>query len=985
MSEREIFETALAFADDAERSAYLDRVCASNPALKERIEGLLDMHGKLGNFLEAPACDLVATEESPALVERPGTIIGPYKLLEQIGEGGFGIVFMAEQQYPVRRKVALKVLKPGMDTRQIVARFEAERQALALMDHPSIAHVLDGGETSSGRPYFVMELVRGLPITDFCDRERLAPQDRLKLFISVCHAVQHAHQKGIIHRDIKPGNLLVTLDDGVPVVKIIDFGIAKAMGQQLTDKTLFTGFAQMVGTPLYMSPEQAGLSGSDVDTRSDIYSLGVLLYQLLTGTTPFDQARLREVGYDEIRRIIREEEPPKPSTRLSQLGSPRGPRADSGTRSVPTTLSLASISAQRQTEPAKLTKLVRGELDWIVMKALEKDRNRRYETVGALAADLERYLKNEPVTACPPSAWYHCRKFARRNRAALMMASVITAALAVLACTIGWVAHDRALKEAALASEVSRALDEAEALITDAKCPEAWAPVERAEKLLLASGQQELPPKLQEMKQDLTMAQRLEEIYSLPKSENFPSGQEQDADYARAFRNYGIDVTALPAAEAAERIRARPIRRELARGLDFWSSMRRRAGTKTPPDWKELLDLAREADRDPWRNQVRDALARDDRNALEALASAADVRHLPPDSLTLVGRTLADYLNAPVQAVSLLQQAQRQYPADLWINDALGWYCSTTLKPPQYDEAVRFYAAAQVVRPRSPGRRIALGRALLKKGSSPEAFAQFSKAIEMDPQSVPAWEAQGLAHGEAQQWDKALGDFCKVIELDPQLARGWVNRGIVYSRLGQLDKALDDHSKGIALSPQWAGGWGSRGYIYSRLGKKERAIRDYTKAIELDGQLPFVCNNLAWLLATRQDTARREPKRAAELAQRAVELEPTNGGSWNTAAVAHYRAGNWQESIEAATKSMEFLKGQAESLNTFILAMAHWQLGHREQARTWYDKAVKWMEKNSPKDEEIRRFHAEATALLGIEPHREDAKNAKKEEERTKP
>jgi eukaryotic-like serine/threonine-protein kinase len=383
-----ILAEAVEIASPVERQAFVQKSCAGNPALREQVERLMAYHFRAGSFLERPAA-IIETAARPADGEAVGSLIAAYKLLEQIGEGGFGVVFMAEQQQPVRRKVALKVLKPGMDTKQVVARFEAERQALALMDHPNIAHVFDGGETASGRPFFVMELVRGIPITQFCDHNRLTPRERLELFVTVCQAVQHAHQKGIIHRDLKPSNVLVTLHDGAPLVKVIDFGIAKALGQErLTEKTLFTGFSHMIGTPLYMSPEQAEMSGQDADTRTDIYALGVLLYELLTGTTPFDKDRLKEASYDEIRRIIREEEPAKPSTRISTLGQAATP-----------------MSANRKSEPRRLSQLFRGELDWIVMKALEKDRNRRYETASSFAADVQRYLHDEPVQACPPSAW----------------------------------------------------------------------------------------------------------------------------------------------------------------------------------------------------------------------------------------------------------------------------------------------------------------------------------------------------------------------------------------------------------------------------------------------------------------------------------------------------------------------------------------------------------------------------------------------------
>jgi WD40 repeat protein/serine/threonine protein kinase len=404
-----------------ERAAYLDEACANDAELRQRVERFLGAQAEIGSFLEGAASPVAVTADEMRVAERPGTVIGPYKLLEQIGEGGFGLVFVAEQREPVRRKVALKVVKPGMDSAQIITRFEAERQALALMDHPNIARVLDAGATESGRPYFVMELVRGIPITDYCDKNQMTPRERLELFVTVCHAVQHAHQKGIIHRDIKPSNVLVTSHDGRPVAKVIDFGMAKAMYQPLTDRTIYTQFAQMIGTPLYMSPEQAEMSGLDIDTRSDIYSLGVMLYELLTGTTPLEKKHFVKVAFDDLRRLIREEEPPRPSKRLS------------------TSETLASVAANRRTEPARLARLVRGELDWIVMKALEKDRTRRYETANGLARDIQRYLADEVVEARPRSAGYRLHKFVRRNKGQVIAALLVSLALVggIVGTTLG--------------------------------------------------------------------------------------------------------------------------------------------------------------------------------------------------------------------------------------------------------------------------------------------------------------------------------------------------------------------------------------------------------------------------------------------------------------------------------------------------------------------------------------------------------------------
>jgi serine/threonine-protein kinase len=399
---------------------FLELACAGDVGLRAEVQKLLRAQAEMGSFHEAPPSALFDTADHP-IPERPGTVIGAYKLLQQIGEGGMGVVYLAEQEKPVRRRVALKVIKPGMDTAQVIARFEAERQALALMDHPNIAQVLAAGATDSGHPYFVMELVKGGPITEFCDRNQLAPEARLKLFLDVCGAIQHAHHKGVIHRDIKPTNVLVTLRDGVPVVKVIDFGIAKATGQKLSERTLFTAQGQMIGTPAYMSPEQAEVSGLDIDTRSDVYALGVLLYELLTRTTPLEDKRLREAGYAELRRLIREEEAPRPSTRLSSLG-------DSAT----------VLAGNRGLDGKRLRQLLAGELDWVVMKALEKDRNRRYDTPGSFAEDIERYLRREAILARPPSAAYRVKKFAQRNRAAALTGSAIAAALLVGTAVVTW-------------------------------------------------------------------------------------------------------------------------------------------------------------------------------------------------------------------------------------------------------------------------------------------------------------------------------------------------------------------------------------------------------------------------------------------------------------------------------------------------------------------------------------------------------------------
>lgn len=461
-SESEIFQQIVSAPSPEVRASLLEQYSAHDPALRLRLQQLLQAHADAGaTFLRESPREL-ATTFMGSMQDLSGQRVGSYKLLQRIGEGGFGDVYMAEQELPIRRKVALKVIKPGMDSREVIARFESERQALAIMEHPNIAQVYDAGTTESGQPYFVMELVRGVPITEFCDRNRLSFQERLQLFMSVCNAIQHAHYKGVIHRDIKPSNVLVTLHDGLPVVKVIDFGVAKATAQKLTERTLFTAWGQMIGTPAYMSPEQAEMSGLDIDTRSDVYSLGVLLYELLTGSTPLDVRRLREAGYAQMQKIISEQEPQRPSLRISSLGQ-----------------DASVLAGHRSTDVKRWIQSLEGDLDWIVLKTLERDRNRRYATPSSLASDLERFLRGEAIEARPPSLIYRLQRVYHRHRAAvlaatgvcllLLLASLISTSLAVRASRAEQVAERRRHEAEASREQLLQALKETDAARNEAQ------------------------------------------------------------------------------------------------------------------------------------------------------------------------------------------------------------------------------------------------------------------------------------------------------------------------------------------------------------------------------------------------------------------------------------------------------------------------------------------------------------------------------------
>jgi serine/threonine protein kinase len=779
-----IFQAALEKGSAEERAAYLEQACQGDSALRQQVERLLSAQHQLGSFLEQPAAaEAGATSDAvpggsdgptglPAS-EGPGSRIGPYKLLQQIGEGGMGVVYMAEQEEPVRRRVALKIIKPGMDSQQVLARFEAERQALALMDHQNIARVLDAGTTTGGRPYFVMELVKGVPITKFCNEQHLTPRERLELFVPVCQAIQHAHQKGIIHRDVKPSNVLVALYDGKPVPKVIDFGVAKAVEQRLTERTLFTQLGQVVGTVEYMSPEQAELNQLDIDTRSDIYSLGVLLYELLTGTTPLERQKLRSAAFTEMLRMIREEEPPRPSTRLSASGD-----------------KLPTISAQRKTEAAKLARLVRGELDWIVMKALEKDRARRYETANGFARDIERYLADEPVSACPPSARYRLGKFVRRHKAGLAVAGLALFLLALVGGGVGWLAADRAARHREAEAKILEALETAEPRLREGN-PGDLALLSAAQRVeaQLATGAvgPDVRQRAEQLLRDVRMLADVDEA-RLRRAETKEgamfdiSGAE--ARYATAFQRYGIDVLALEAAEAAAQIRASAIHEALLAGLDSWMQIRPeqgadRAATEVPwqpgSRWMEikpeqdadrarLRQVADAADDNAWRRAFREAVLTADVQKLKALAWRPEALAQPPAVLAWLGSVLHGRLQHG-EAAAILRQAQQLHPADFWINYQLGHtlvICPNKQQHPE--EAVGYCRAAVGLRPSSAEARTLLGTALHYKGNIDAAIVAHQQALALDPSFPLARYNLGYALQDKGDLNGAFDCFKKEIE-----------------------------------------------------------------------------------------------------------------------------------------------------------------------------------------------------------------------------
>jgi tetratricopeptide (TPR) repeat protein/serine/threonine protein kinase len=937
---KNLFVAALDLPDLAARQAFLDRECAGESELRQRLEVLLQAHDAPASALNRPLAEIAPEVHDPALTtnqsisEVSGTVIGPYKLIEPIGEGGMGTVWMAQQTEPVKRLVALKLIKAGMDSRQVIARFEAERQALALMDHPNIAKVLDAGTVGwkpdalarekpdsladasgfQGKPYFVMELVKGVPITRYCDEHHLTPRQRLELFVPVCQAIQHAHQKGIIHRDLKPSNVLVALYDDKPVPKIIDFGVAKATGQQLTEQTLNTGFGAVVGTLEYMSPEQAGFNQLDIDTRSDIYSLGVLLYELLAGSPPFTRRDLEQAGLLEMLRVIREQEPSKPSTKLSSSDA------------------LPSLSANRGTEPAKLARLVRGELDWIVMKALEKDRSRRYETASGFAQDLQRYLADEPVQACPPSAGYRLRKFVRRNKTQVAFAAVVLLFLVLLGGGVGYTISERASRQARVAAEVEQILDETNRLMKDAKWPEALAAGKRAE-AALASGDTDdaTQDRVRQILRELDLVLRLEDArlrsFEIQQGKRGWAGANQR--FAQLFAEFGLDIDNLTGAEAPERLRRHPaVTVELAAGLTEWARIRWQLDEKQH-DLRNLvlLNVADQLDPDSWRTRLRAHWKLDgpvDKSALVELAAAAPIKDLPTSTLVMLGNLLETKVS-PAEGAKLLRKAQVLHPGDFGINYALAGCCSRS-RPPRHDEAVEYLRAALAVRPTNIAAWNNLGAALADNRKFEEASGYYRKAIELDPRYALAHSNLGVSLDRQKKLDDAIACYRKAIELDPKFALGHSNLGDALRRQKKLDEAIACLRKAIELDQKLAWAHTNLGAALAEQNQLDEAIVCHRKAIELDSHNALAYVNLGVVLEEQ-----KKLDEAIACYRRAIELDPTDAKAHIPLGSALGRQKKLDEAVPCFRKAIELDP-------TF--AIAHTNLGITLRDQKKLDEAI---------------------------------------------
>jgi tetratricopeptide (TPR) repeat protein len=975
---REIFLDALDRAP-AERAAYLDEACAGDAGLRQRVEALLRAHDEPASFLSEAKPDPDATDaHTPASALAGTTLAGRYKLLEEIGDGGMGTVWMAEQREPVKRLVAVKLIKAGMESKAVLARFEAERQALALMDHPNIAKVLDGGLTDDGRPYFVMELVKGTRITQYCDERKLTPRRRLELFVPVCQAIQHAHTKGVIHRDIKPSNVLVAMYDDRPIPKVIDFGVAKAIGQQLTEQTLHTGFGTVVGTLEYMSPEQASFNALDVDTRSDVYSLGVLLYELLTGGPPFSRKELEKAGIMEMLRTIREQEPTRPSAKLS------------------TAEGLPTLAANRGTEPRRLAAQVRGELDWIVMKALEKDRNRRYESANGFAQDVQRYLADEPVQAGPPSAWYRFRKFTRRNRAPLAVAACFLLVVVILGGSIGWAWHNRAAREkeegarqAENARRAEESLSEVRPLLAGNNLTQARRKLDEANAHLgkdrtvhgkLAAQIEAFEAALNRFDRYLDLLDRAHQAEVSPSRELTPltDGSHNLAAHTwdrtpanavplllEALAQYDLlEREAVPTWEGGllREGQLEQIRRTAYEEL-LWLAedvLGRRQDHRSGEALSEVaaatqaLAYLRKAEivRQPTRafyalrGRCRELLG-------EGEAARADVERADKTPPTMAldhylqglaafaagRRALASKDNEGVTknknlAISQFEAALGLEPTHYWSLMRLG-YCLASLgqTPEELFAASTVFTGCISKRPDHAHAYHCRADVYNLLGRHVAALADCSRAITLDGKHLLALNNRGEVYTKLRRYEDAIADFSTAIALDPKDPDAWFLRAWAHDLLEQFEEAIADYTQGLKLDPKDAGNWHNRGTDYHRCRQYEQAIADFSTAIELDRTLA-----LAWNNRGRVYLDLRQYQNAVADYSEAIKLDPRAFRPVFDRGVAYFNLQQYKEAVADFTTAIALDPNYAKAY--FNLGNALREQQKLDEAIAAYRKAI---------------------------------------------
>jgi len=964
-------------ADPAKRKLFLDQACAGDAELRAAVEELLATQGDAEQFFAESASSLTPlasdleraavlaqAQDKPNFEEKPGAIIGRFKLLQKIGEGGYGVVYMAEQEQPVRRRVALKVIKLGMDTKNVIARFEAERQALAMMDHPNIARVFDAGATETGRPFFVMELVNGVKITEYCDQNQLGLEQRLELFIQTCRAIQHAHQKGIIHRDIKPSNILVTLHDGLPVPKVIDFGIAKATAERLTDKTLFTAHAQLIGTPDYMSPEQVELSGLDLDTRSDIYSLGVLLYELLTGKTPFDTNELLKSGVDEMRRTLREREPTTPSAKLRTLAGEE----------------LTRTAMQRHVEPPQLLSQLRGDLDWIIMKALEKDRNRRYETANGLAMDIQRYLDNEPVLARSPSRVYRFQKLLRRNRLMFLSGATVALALllgAIISTNLFFKERDARASEARLRmeAEVREKASHIALLVTQRR-------FEEADKVLaeipLNKPSIEVAAELRALGDWQAAKDRWAEaakrLVSLVKVDQLDSPEVISADQLKL----AVALLKVGDRHGYEQLRQTDIA-SFPPASDATAYSIVEIGLLQPPDPQMLQSLTTNAEMFATRFPTKDEMRPTPPFGAQWSAALALLEYRSGRLSNAIswGQRCEGYsvFNAPIITSVLVINSMSNWKLDNYWNALADWTEACELIQAKSKTGMDLGTPLSAVFPAASAPEDIEGTwfdwvaAGFLMDECNEVIARSDQALDMTPNAKPAPEKIGMVRALGQwhairgEWRQALQHFNYVqraAQLDHQepIALDYLNEGIALLEIGDETAFLSLRDDAIQ--------------VFKNSTNSDNALR----VLELGLLRPVSKSSASDLEPFAQVLARK----LADYSQ--VQLGNSSTYSWNSMLLGllEYRSGNPAKSLDWCRRSLKasefvFLP---TATDYEIEAMCHHELGDDMAARSELQRARNIAEYGLNRDSDRWFWHEwlctrlllrEATGLLGNAPN----------------